>query len=102
MFNTHLGRVLIAIAISLLFVGSTVSQPTSLASGYSAGVYSADVTGSLADDTVSSFDLIPTPLFTSLIALAALVILVGFRPRPAARTYSVSHPVLPQGPPTRH
>lgn len=102
MFNTHLGRVLIALAITLFFVGSTVSQPTDLAWGYSAGVSSADVATSLADDTFSSADLIPPPQTTGLIALAALMVLVGFRPRPAAKSYAVSYPVLPQGPPARH
>lgn len=102
MFNTHIGRVLVALAIALFFVGSTVSQPTDLASGYSAGVSSADVANSFAEDTFSPADLIPSPQTTGMISLAALMVLVGFRPRPAAKSHAVSYPVLPQGPPARH
>ncbi|BES70367.1 hypothetical protein RE428_13850 [Marinobacter nanhaiticus D15-8W] len=102
MLYSHFGRMLVALAITLFFVGSTLSQSTDLASGYSAGVPSADTVTSLADETFSSAELAPPPQTAGLIALSALIVLVGFRPRPAARSYDVSYPVLPQGPPARH
>ncbi|WP_148863688.1 hypothetical protein [Marinobacter fonticola] len=102
MASTRFSRILIAIAITLFFVGSTVSGPADLASGYSTGAYSADTFASAADDTFSSADLSFWPQAISFVALAALMVLVGLHPRPAVQSYSISYPVLPQGPPTRH
>ncbi|WP_111495341.1 MULTISPECIES: hypothetical protein [Marinobacter] len=102
MLNTPASRLLIALAITLFVIGSSLSQPSDLAVDQAlvSGV-SFDLQSNPGSDSPPAEDPLLITLSIGLFLLVARQLL-GATPRPAIQARSVYYPVQPQGPPAQH